>query len=268
MNWYSVGAAAVAGALAAMVATLVVPKRAERKAAYAIVFVLLFSVFTALTREFVVPALTLPHELERAERELLTMPLFQALKQHDLATYNAFMAELKEGLKQGTKEADLIARLKPRMEQMVQKRVPVASDQAVVKYMSVMTREMRELRRQDPLLCYKFMFPQQYGAINIKDHVPKELMDADLAALTDVIKTSAEQPQPAPKQVEVAPDLDVAIGQLQQKHQEDVAVLQNLQAPEVDKAKGCEVTADLYEIIIALPPDRNGRLLRYLLSQG
>ncbi len=268
MSWYSIGAAAVAGALAAVVAMLVVPSRAQRNTTYVIVFVVLFSVFTTLAREIVVPALSLPHDLEQAERELLEMPVFQALKQHDQATYNGFMTDLEEGLRNGVKESDLIAQLKPRMEQMIQRRVPVAADHAVVTYMSVITREMRELRKQDPLLCYKFLFPQEHGAINIKDHVQSELISADLAALTNVIKTSAEQPQPVPEQVDVANDLEVAIGQLQRKHGADVAILQNLQAAGIDKAKGCDITADLYDLIIALPPDRNGRLLRYLLSQG
>lgn len=268
MNWYSVGGAAAAGALAALIATVVASRRAESKAAYVVVFALAFGVLNFLANRFVVPALALPDNLRKIEDELLTMPVFLALKEHDPATYGGIIEEFRNGLAQNKDRAELIAQIKPRIEQVVQKRVPVASDEAVVAYVSVMAREMRELLKKDPMLCFKFLFPQQYGSIDISKHVSGELLRQDLAALTGVIKSSSEQPQAIPELEDVAADLEVAVSQLQRLHQEDVVLLDKLGDASVDKAKACGVAADFYEIIIGLPADKNGKVLRYMLSSG
>lgn len=267
MNWISVGLAAASGALAAMIALLVVPRRGNWRGAYTFVFVVLFVGFSALSEQFLGPRLSLPWEMKRAEQALLQVPAYQAMKQYDPQTYTAIMDDLRRGLEGGKTQKDLIAQIKPRVEQLVQKRMPVASDQAVVDYMGVTVRELRELKRRDPALCFKFMFPQQYGVLNARDYMSKDIIDADFAGLAEVIRTSATAPQPVPAESEVSDDLKAVVTQLHQRHGDDATILQHLQDPHVDQAKGCEITAELYEGILALPQPRSGKLLRYMLSQ-
>ena len=81
-------------------------------------------------------------------------------------------------------------------------------------------------------------------------------------------ESSAERPQPVPREADVAADLQLVIAELEDKHPADVALLQQLQSPTVDDAKACAVVASFYETILQLPPDNSGKLLRYLLSQG
>lgn len=269
MNWIAIGLAAAAGALAAVIASLVVRKPKEKGILYASAFVVLFAALNALAKEFLLPPLSLPFELAKVEQAFLAIPAYQAIKLHDPAAYNAVVADLRSGLKQGLAEDALIGQIKPRIEQVVVQRLPKSSDNAVVGYMKVMVREIRELNRQNPELCYRFLFPQQYGAINIQKHVPKELLDADLSALALVIETSARNPQPLPTEAEVGADLELAVTALLDIHGEAaVAALQNLHDPAVSKATGCTLTADLYDQILALPAERSGKVLRFMLSQA
>jgi hypothetical protein len=269
MNWIAIGLAAAAGAVAAVIASLVVRKPKEKGVLYAFVFVVLFAVLNALGKEFLLPTLSLPFELAKAEQALLAIPAYQAIKLHDPAVYDAVVADLRSGLKRGLSEDELIGQIKPRIEQIIVQRIPKASDSAVVGYMTVMVREIRELNRQNPELCYKFLFPQQYGAINLQKHVPKELLEADLSALALVIETSAKSPQSLPTEAEVATDLELAVAALIEAHGEAaVAVLQDLHNPAVSKAKGCSVTADLYDRVLALPLERSSKVLRFMLSQA
>jgi hypothetical protein len=268
MNGIAIGLAAAAGAVAALIATLVVRKPNDHRVAYTIVFVVSFTILQALNKEFVLPRLTISSEMEKVERTLLALPAFQAIKQYDRTTYDALMSDLRAGLMHQISEDELLAEVKTRVEQLVQKRLPSASDEAVVTYMNVMIREMRELNRQDPALCYKFLFPQQYGVINALKHLPKELTDADSIALAQVIKTSAENPQSMPTEIDVSADLDAVVTTLEKRHGNGIAALQDLHSPTVSKSVGCELTAELYDGVLSLPQDRSSRLLRYLLSQG
>jgi hypothetical protein len=44
-------------------------------------------------------------------------------------------------------------------------------------------------------------------------------------------------------------------------------VIENPTAPGVDKEKVCSVTRDLYQKIVALPPDQAGQVLRWMFAQ-
>ncbi len=267
MNWIAIGLAAGAGALAALVAGAVIRTPKQRKTAYTLVFVVVFAVLNVLAKQYLLPVLGADYEAGRAEHALLEIPAFQAMKQYDPSTFQAVMNDLKEGLKRGTPESELTAKVKTHVENLVQKRLPLASDQAVVTYMGVMVRAIWEFTRQDPNLCYKFLFPQQYGAINPQKYLPKELLEADFAGLAQVIKTSAENPQPLPKEADVSSDMKVAFAELYEQHGEQALLLQNPHGPAANKGAVCGMMAELYEHVLALPPERGSRLLRFLLSQ-
>lgn len=267
MNWAAIGLAAVAGAVSALIAMLLVRKPNERRVAFTIVFVATFTILNFLAKDYVLPRLTISAAMERAEQQLLALPAFPAMKQHDPAVYDALMSDLRAGILEQQSEEELLARVKPRVEQLVQERVPLASDDAVVAYMRIMIREMRELNRQDPDLCYKLLFPQQYGAINAFTYLPKDLVEADSAALAQVIRTSAESPQLIPDEAEIAIDLSAVVDGLWARHGENTALLQDLHSPTASRELGCNLVADLYDGVLALPLQRSSKLLRYLLAQ-
>jgi hypothetical protein len=220
-----------------------------------------------VVKTYVLPRFGVEAQLERAEADLVAIPAFQLIRQHDRATYDGFMNDLKAGIRAGKSHDQVVLELKPRMEQFVIKRLPIASDKAVTQYVAVMAKELRFLTSKDPDLCFKFLFPQQYGPINIQQHVPQELIDADLAALAALVKSSAEAPQAIPTQADVGDDLAAAFAPLQQKHGDKLAVLDNPTDPSVDKAEACGIFGDLYETILTLPEQRSSRVLRFMFSQ-
>jgi hypothetical protein len=267
MDWYAVGISGAAGALAAMIATLAFRGHRERKTAYVVTFVTLFAVLASVGKHVVLPAIKVPIEFQRAERQLLELPVYAALREHDPRAYAAIMAEIKAGIGKGAGTAEVVTAVRPLVEDVVKSRLPAASDEAAVVYMSVLVREMRELKAKDPGLCYKFLFPQQHGALNLADHVSADLVQEDLAALAEVIRTSAVSPQAKPEALEVESDLLAVFSAVSARHGDNARLLENLAAAGVDPAVGCELAADLYGEVIALPTARAGRLLRFMLAQ-
>lgn len=268
MSGYAIAIAAAAGAIAALVAALLVRKPREKRVEFVVLFVVLLGGLNVVGQQFLLPRLDPSIRVGAAEKALLEIPAFQAIKQHDPATYATILAELRAGLARGLEEDQLIAQVKPKVEQLVVERLPKASDPALVAYIRTMVQELRELNRKDPNLCYQFLFPQQYGALNASQHLSPEILQADLAALVQVIETSARAPQSPPPAEEVAADLQAAVGALEQQHGAGaVAALQNLHDPAVPRAKGCALTADLYDHVLALPPERSGKVLRFMFSQ-
>ena len=259
--------AALAGALAAIIAGLLVRDRKENRNWYVATFGVSFAVLFGLGNAFVEPRLNAWYQAHSAESELLESPAFRALKQHDRATYDKMLAEMKQSLKDGHSQAQINSTVRGHIVKVVGEKLPRASNESVVSYMRVMLIEMNELKEQGGDLCYRFLFPQQSGPIDPAKHFSKKTQEADLAALAEVIRTSTENPQPVPPETEVISSLQPIYQELANEHGDDIAMLQSPTAASVDRGKICAMTETIYTNILRLPGDESGRVLRYLLGQ-
>lgn len=268
MNWLSIGLAALAGGLAALVAQLLVGNPKQRRASYAVAFIVGFVVLNALSKQFILPELNTRHQSQEVEARLLVIPVYQAIKQYDPTTYAKVVNELKIGLKKGESESELIGRTRGYIASLVESRLPWASDDAVVSYVGVMIDEIAELNSKSPNLCYQFLFPQYFGHLNGRKYFSPETQQADLSAFADVIRTSAENAQPVPEESEVLPDLETVMVEFYNSYGEDALLLDNPLTPGIDRGKVCDAVAALYRHILELPESESARILRYMLSSS
>jgi hypothetical protein len=115
--------------------------------------------------------------------------------------------------------------------------------------------------------CYYYLYPNtgppaDYGAV-----LSREALDADLAAQTAVIRSSATSPAKPVSEAEVAASLEKVLTMLQAKYTPaELAMFADAPTPAVDKRKACLIAADLYREAMKLPPSENAKLIRYLLS--
>ena len=233
-----------------------------------ITFVFFFAVLQGISRHYIFPDLDGWYQARNAESQLLGIPAFQAIKQYDPKTYENILSDIKSLLKTGHNDAQVIGAVRGHIIVLVQKRLPHASDEATASYVKVMLTEMNELNKQGGDLCYRFLFPQQSGPIDGRKYFSKRLQEADLAALATVIKTSAEDPQPVPRENEVMQKVAPIYADLEKEYGNDLTMLQNHAAANVDKGKVCSIAIGLYARILELPPSESGKILRYMLGQG
>jgi hypothetical protein len=267
MNWISICLAALSGGLAAAIAALAIRNPKERRVAYAIVFFVSLAVLQVISRQYVFPDLNARYQIRKVEADLLEIPAFQTIKQYDPKTYEKLKSGLRESIKKGTDDQHVIGLVREQIIGLLQKRLPYASDEAVVTYMNVMLTEMNELNRQGPDLCYQFLFPQQ-SAFDGRKYFSKQTQEADLAALAQIFKTAAENPQTIPGEAEVMPALKPIYVELAKEHGNDIIMLQNPGAPNVDKVKICSMVGGLYTRVVQLPQNESGKVLRFMLSQN
>ena len=93
-------------------------------------------------------------------------------------------------------------------------------------------------------------------------------IEADSAALGQVVRSSTVAPQAIPQQADVAARMQPVIAALAGRYGPDLSLLQNPQAPGVDRDKLCSINIDMYTVILQMPPADSGKLIRYLMSQG
>jgi hypothetical protein len=267
MNPMHFVAGAIAGALAAVIAHLVAGNARENRNKYGLTFAVSFAILFALANAFVYPPLNTWYQVRSAEAEFLSSPAYRALQQHDRATYDKLMADFRQAVQEGKGREATVAAVRGHVVKAVQSRLPTASNESVAAYMKVMLVEMEELDEQGGDLCYRFLFPQVSGPIDPVQHFSKETQKADLDALAQVIRTSAENPQPVPPESVVMPQLQTIFIDLANDHGQDIAMLQSPVAPNVDRRKICQMTQNMYTKILRLPVQESGQMLRYLLGQ-
>jgi hypothetical protein len=268
MGWISVVVAVVCGALAAGLVIPAMGKRTQRKSMLVAAWLVLAASLFALAQQFVTPALQARYDASRLDDSLAGNATFAALKKHDPQTYERMMSGLRDGLMKGRDKTELVESMRNEMTTLVQKRLPIASDEAATEYMRVMVQEMGELRRQSGDLCYRFLFGGPDKRLDLTRYVSANTIEADSAALSQVVRSSTLAPQAVPQQAEVAPKLQPVVAALHGRYGGDLALLQNPQAPGVDRDKLCSISIDMYSVILQMPPADSGKLIRYLMGQN
>lgn len=207
--------------------------------------------------------------LEKAEAGILRVPFVQALKDHDNATYQRLRDTLFAKFESGAPLPQVPAEVRSLMtDEIIPKYLVTAPDEPLVRYWRSQIAEMQALHDRDPELCVAFLLPQiSKTPLDLKKHLPKELLDKDLANLAEVIKQTAVAPQSAELTPEGMQDLGIAMNSLLETYPNLIDVIGEPEKHLGDPSTLCLSFIRLYEGIFALnDAKRSGPLLRYLMA--
>jgi len=266
MNWYSIGLSVLSGAIAALIATLICGKDQENKSARGAIFVFIFLALMAGSRTVGLPKINAYRAKADVAHVLTTVPAFVSMSKYAPDTYSRLSKTMTDAIEKGVPPQEALGQVKAQMQAFVASRLADASDEALLGYSKVMVTEMGELQNKGNGLCYQFLFPQAGSGVNVAAKVSEETQAADLAALNELIKTSNTK-RPVPSASEVMPILQPLIIEMSGVHGTSMSILDNPMAPGVDKEKVCSISRDLYQRILALPPERAALALRFMFSQ-
>jgi hypothetical protein len=266
LNWINIAAAVTIGLISGAVAYIIARKYPTRRILSFAIPVLVFVVLSALVKFFLIPPLHLWKSQREVERSLSQVAAFKIIAKYDLKAYEEIKREILKSLKNRESPDEVFEQARQRVAEWVPGYIPRASDAAIVRYMKAMVKEMVELSGKNPELCYQFLFPRKYGAVNVTEHLSPETQREDLAALAEVIRTAVEDPQSSPDPTPAETLLKEILSQFSLDHGEDTLLLKDPFAPGIDKAKACGLIAALYEKVLTLPEREASLVLRYMLS--
>jgi len=264
--WINIIAGAVLGALAAIVINLVVKRTTLADSVKRTVQIVAVTATVVIGVNLIGPPLQAQYSISEAEENLLNQPDYAAMKKHEPEAYQQMMAILRDGLKAGNSVADIQVAARSVLTGLLEKRMPVAGDAAVVDYMKVSMRELREIHAGGDDACYTFLNPASGKPFDVTKRVSSVTMEADGRALAAVIESAATAPQPRVNLAEHEVSFVKVVEKLQAKYGDDLAMLDKPQTTPTAKRRVCEMTADLYDDIFAMPSDQAGKLIRALLG--
>lgn len=268
MSWIGWAMAAFLASVAAVSAGAVLRSGGRQRVQHAAMVLVALSVVGVAVYYFAVPQLQARYDASTLDETLSRNAAFAAIKKHDTATYERLAADMRAGLINGQSRAVITERMNAEVTALVQKRLPQASDEAATEYMRVKVQEMGELRQRGGDLCYRFLYARPAQGVDLSQYVSANTLDADTAALSQVVRSAILSPQPAPQQADVAAELRPVFDALAGRYGGELAMLQNPQAPGTDPDKLCSMTIDLYTVILQRPTAVSGKLIRYLMGQS
>jgi hypothetical protein len=198
VDWASVVLAGISGALGAAVAYFFIRNPRERRTAYIVVFISSFAIFDSTFRVFLLPHIQVWQYEEKVDQQLQEIPAYQAIQESDPRSYDRIREIVHDGIRDGQGPDIVASRIRGVISELVVKYIPHASDDAVIDLARVMVREIEQLTRVSPNVCYQFLFPEQYGCLDLGKYIDTKTRQDDLAALATLIRTATYHPQPEP----------------------------------------------------------------------
>ena len=149
---------------------------------------------------------------------------------------------------------ELTGVVRPYVTRVAQKYLAHASDDALTDSMSVVLLEIHQMAAKNADACYDYLRPRAGVApVVLSRYVDAQTLRRDLDSTTAVIVTAIADPQPVPAPADITAGRIAVAAQLRAKYTaDDLAALSNLNAPTVDHAEYCKMTAAVLEETLAL----------------
>jgi GYF domain 2 len=204
------------------------------------------------------------------EADFVGVPVFAVLQRLEPATFTYLRDTYVSGVLGGAPQNEMSARVRmAMMEKVIPKYVRVAPDHELVAYWRTQIEKAQELRAIDPRYCAEFLAPtpgsdtrELVGLFSAK------AQQADIRALADLMVAGSKDPQKVPQETTVQGALQESVQRAEQRMPGALQIVAHPGMATVRPSEFCHAEVAFYESILALPTERAGPLLRYLVAQG
>lgn len=261
--------AILASLFSALVWLVVVGAFFKRKKMATAVAILLFSVPLLVGNlyyyNWVRPAHEKQAQIDAAAAHLAQLPVWRTVKEQQPLLYQHAHDQLIDNLQAGMPEQQAIEQLRPLVAELLNQRINAARDQDLIDYMQVSLEQMKQIRQLGPEQCFRFLFPQVKGGVDVSKLVPKILAERELQTMDVLLKHSSGVEQHVDlKQGRV--QLQAVVRQMYQRWGSDLQTLNTPAEAGINEAKLCDMTIDLYQSVLALTGKDSANVLRIIIS--
>ena len=216
----------------------------------------------ALVHFAITPAVTDAWATRQARAELLSIPVYQVLEQHEPAAFERLLAEYRLVVRDRTRIGIYTDVANNEIGTVATKHIAHSSDAALLALMQDMLDRLQVLRARSPEDCYRYLFPKAAGPAELARWFDRDAQARTLSLMAEVIRTSAGNPVAIPPRERVEPLLSPLINEMYAQFGENTTLLSRAEEPGVDHAKVCAIAATLYEKVMRLPPPDAAAVIR------
>jgi hypothetical protein len=204
------------------------------------------------------------------EADFLSVPVFAVLQRLEPATFANLRDTYVSGVLGGVPRNEMSAKVRATMmENVIPKYVRMAPDHELIVYWRTQLEKAQELRAIDPKYCAEFLAPQ--AGTDTRELVSlfsAKAQQADIQALADLMVAGSKHPQKVPSGTAVQGALRESARRAEEQVPGALQIVANPGMATSRPSDFCHAEVAFYESILALPTNRAGPLLRYLVAQG
>ncbi|XXN65716.1 hypothetical protein ACRQ84_09330 [Enterobacter ludwigii] len=203
--------------------------------------------------------------VEEVTTQLSLAPGYRLLKIQEPVLWQLLNRELLHKRLEGVPADQALGDMRGWLMDFVNKRLTRTPDAAILNYVRVSVEEMRALQQQEPQRCFRFLYPQVNGGVNLQQVLSPELNQRDAEALETLLQQSTGKELPL-DQTAAQRDLQSVVEKLYSKWGDRLQQLNMPADTAVDRSAMCAMSIDLYSGILALPDKQAANLLRKMVS--
>ncbi|RPE02183.1 hypothetical protein BBB56_07755 [Candidatus Pantoea deserta] len=195
---------------------------------------------------------------------LASTPGYRVLQTQEPALWQLLVQELQHRLRQGEAPPQAAGELRGWLADVINQRLMRAPDAAVVNYIGVSVDVMQALGKRDPQLCFRFLYPQVSGGVNLVKTLPS--LNTREAEAMEQLLLASRGPELPVDQPQAQQDLQRIVAGLYKKWGDKLQQLNLPADTAVDRSSMCAMSVDLYRTILALPDKNAANLLRRMVT--
>lgn len=201
---------------------------------------------------------------QRALAEMAAMPGYRVLKQQEPALWTQLQEAFLSSIRQGDSVPVAVGQLRGMLADVINQRLGRATDQAVIHYVSVSVDEMQALDKISTEQCFRFLFPQVDGGVNLMTVLPPSMNAQDSAAMESLL-LSSQGPYKTLNKDQASQTLKQVVSGLYTRWGDKLKQLNEPGDTSSDHQALCAMTIDLYQTILRQPAPQSANLLRTMV---
>lgn len=269
MDWYSVGVAAVCGALAGGAGTLAarqIEKETTRRIVTALVSALLFVSLFGWAKNTVIKEHKAQVALSEFDSLIAGNPALESLQEFAPDAMEKLRNHLLTAARDGAAPAVIETQGRQIVAEVVSQRLPRASDDALLNSIRLTLDQMKHLHARGDNSCFRFLFPNVDGGIQAQQVFSAALIARDQES-TRMLLSTYDASRAIPTEAEAMEFLRPIYAGLFESHGEEALnALSNAATQDVDRSLVCELSIDIYARVMALDEQDAVTTLRWMLQ--
>lgn len=206
----------------------------------------------------------------KLEKMLQGHQFYRTMAEFDPANYEKVKNTLSKAANSGMNFNQMQQAIAVMMrEQLIPEYMKKAPSRELVRYWKTQMAEATVIQKINSEQCVEFLgLAKSSSGVNFQHILPKELMLEDVAALGEMIKAGAKNPQPSLKYEDVQVELEAAMVRLLKTAPKSFAVVEKPDDHSKEPQALCAGYLDFYNEIMAAPEQSAGDILRYMIQSA
>lgn len=201
--------------------------------------------------------------INKLDKELLKDPAYETIKKYNPNIYQELLTELNDKEKSGATDLEMRAATMDKVSKILIQSLPRSSNQALIDFTKVTIKSLEKLSKLDSFACLKYLYPKEYGSIDVSYYFSQKEIGVQSEAINLVILDAYKTK---------APEIDSRLAEKSQKKifsklGEDANYLNHSIAKnKAEYKRSCDVVIKYYKILINDDYESTANYLRWSFS--